>query len=465
MKTLLSDLAQFITTEVRNISRGMTEVQERLQDDEIQKMMPWISTLQPHKRHQDIQQQRLDGTGEWFLLEPEFEKWRDDESAGDGNKSCVLACSGMPGAGKSVICSLVFDHLDTKFKFSSREKACVVCLYCDYRDKTNQTSVNMVGVLLKQVIATLNESGSLPKDTISALRQHLNSQKNVDLQEACRLLVETVKELQKFYVCIDALDECNLQHRRQLVQSLERISGECSQQTSVRIFFTARPHIGLKDIMEHNPRLGPVEYFTLRAQREDIRKYVSHVIDIDDNGDCMTEELRGQILEKILDNSDGMFLLPALQIQTVLAGLTISERRAELLNMPTKLELAFASTITRIKDQQSKRSHQALEILKWIFLAKRPLTVMELRHALSVRIDQPKMKSGKVSLAYDQTLDWDNFLTEKSLIDWCLGLVIIDEETSTARLVHKSLNDYLTSLYEEGEIFHDGHTEIAYTCL
>ncbi|KAI5810719.1 hypothetical protein BZA77DRAFT_220252, partial [Pyronema omphalodes] len=347
-------------------------------DDEIQKMMPWISALQPHKRHQDIQQQRLDGTGEWFLLQPKFEKWRDGEPAEGGSMSCILACSGMPGAGKSVICSLVFDHLDTKFKFSSREKACVVHLYCDYRDKTNQTSVNMVGVLLKQVIATLNESGSLPKDTISALRRHLNSQKNVDLQEACRLLMETVKEFQKFYVCIDALDECNLNHRRELVQSLERISGECSRQTS--------------DIMERNPRLGPVEYFTLRAQREDIRKYVSHIIDLDDNGDCMTEELRGQILEKILDNSDGMFLLPALQIQTVLARPTISERRAELLNMPTKLELAFASTITRIKDQQSKRSHQALEVLKWIFLAKRPLTVMELRHALSVRIDQPKMK-------------------------------------------------------------------------
>ncbi|KAI5810709.1 hypothetical protein BZA77DRAFT_377344 [Pyronema omphalodes] len=306
MKTLLSELAEFNMKEVRNISRGINEVQDRLQDDEIQKMMPWISTLQPHKRHQDIRKQRVQGTGEWFLLQPEFEKWRDSELAGDGGISCVLACSGMPGAGKSVICSLVFDHLKRKFKFSSAERACVVCLYCDYGDEKNQTSENMIGVLLKQVIARLNNSGSLPPDTISTLREHLNEQKNIDLQEACQLLVGTVKQLQKFYVCIDALDECNLHHRRELVQSLERISGECNRQTSVRIFFTARPHIGLKDIMERNPRLGPVEYLTLKAQSDDIRRYVSHIIDLDDNGDCMTEELRGQILEKILDNSDGM---------------------------------------------------------------------------------------------------------------------------------------------------------------
>ncbi|KAI5782826.1 ankyrin repeat-containing domain protein [Pyronema domesticum] len=75
------------------------------------------------------------------------------------------------------------------------------------------------------------------------------------------------------------------------------------------------------------------------------------------------------------------------------------------------------------------------------------------------------MKPGKLALAYDETLDWDNFPSEKSLIDWCLGLVIIDEETHTVRLVHKSLHDYLTLLHENGEIFLNGHSEIAYTCL
>jgi hypothetical protein len=182
----------------------------------------------------------------------------------------------------------------------------VVCLYCDYRDDKNQTSVNMIGVLLKQVIATLNESGLLPRDTISALRQHLNRQKHVDLQEACRLLAETVKQLQKFYVCIDALDECNVHHRGELVQSLEKISNECSRQTSLRIFFTARLHIDLTDIMKRNPGLGPLEHLRLKAQPDDIRKYVSHIIEMDDNSDCMTNELRSEILDRIVDNSDGM---------------------------------------------------------------------------------------------------------------------------------------------------------------
>jgi hypothetical protein len=46
-----------------------------------------------------------------------------------------------------------------------------------------------------------------------------------------------------------------------------------------------------------------------------------------------------------------------------------------------------------------------------------------------------------------------------------LGLVILNEETSTVRLVHKSLQDYLQRQYQDGKIFQNGHSEIAYTCL
>jgi hypothetical protein len=198
----------------------------------------------------------------------------------------------------------VLDHLDTKF--SSEERACVACLYCDYRDDKNQTPVNMIGVLLKQVIARLNKSGLLPPDTISTLREHLNEQKSVDLGVACRLLGETAKQLRKFYVCIDALDECNERHRGDFIQALAKISSECSQPSLIRIFFTARPHIKWEELMKRNPGLGSLDHIRLKAQPEDIRIYVSREIDIDENGNCMNEKLRSEILDRIVDNSDGM---------------------------------------------------------------------------------------------------------------------------------------------------------------
>jgi hypothetical protein len=164
----------------------------------------------------------------------------------------------------------------------------------------------MIGVLLKQVIARLNKSGLLPPDTISTLREHLNEQKSVDLGEACRLLGETVKQLRRFYVCIDAVDECNEEHRGDFIQALANISSERSQPSIIRIFFTARPHINWKDLMKRNPGLGSLDHILLEAHPEDIRKYVSHKIDNDGNSDCMNDRLRSEILERIMDNSDRM---------------------------------------------------------------------------------------------------------------------------------------------------------------
>jgi hypothetical protein len=145
----------------------------------------------------------------------------------------------------------------------------------------------------------------------------------------------------------------------------------------------------------------------------------------------------------------------------VLDQTTITKRRKALDTIPSELGSAFKITIDRIRNQKTQRAAQAIDVLKWVFLAKEQLTVIQLCHALAVTIvsdpnDDPS--SGK-------TLDRDNFPSERSLIDWCLGLVIIDEETSSIRLVHKSLHEYLTKEYASGKIFQNGDGEIAQACL
>jgi hypothetical protein len=164
----------------------------------------------------------------------------------------------------------------------------------------------MIGMVLKQVIARLNKSGLLPPDTISTLREHLNKQKSVDLGEACRLLGETIKQLRRFYVCIDTVDECHEEHYGDFIQALANISSKCSQPSIICILFTARLHINWKDLMKCNPGLSSLDHIPLEAHPEDIRKYVSHKIDNDRNTDYMNDRLRSEILERIMDNSDRM---------------------------------------------------------------------------------------------------------------------------------------------------------------
>jgi hypothetical protein len=145
-------------------------------------------------------------------------------------------------------------------------------------------------------------------------------------------------------------------------------------------------------------------------------------------------------------------LLPALQIDAVLDKPTIRKRREALKEMPRALYYAFGVTIERIQSQKPDTAKQAMDALKWIFIARESLTLEELSHALAV---EPN----------DKELDCDNFVGLQFLLECYLGLVVIDEYTSSVRLVHKSLEDYLTTQYNEGLLFQEGHFEISRICL
>lgn len=112
--------------------------------------------------------------------------------------------------------------------------------------------------------------------------------------------------------------------------------------------------------------------------------------------------------------------------------------------MPKDLDDAFEITMARMKQQADAMADQAMEVLNWILLTKRDLRVPELQHALAVAIEDTK-------------LDWDNFPPEDSLAEVCLGLVIHDKETSTIRLVHRSLFEYLKKQHQTGNLLKLGH--------
>ena len=60
----------------------------------------WLSPLEPHARHQDVRNRRLDGVGEWVLQKHDFESWRKSE---DGTGNPTLLCYGDQGVGKTYI--------------------------------------------------------------------------------------------------------------------------------------------------------------------------------------------------------------------------------------------------------------------------------------------------------------------------------------------------------------------------
>lgn len=116
------------------------------QDTQVEAVLDWLSPLNMYQRQQDTLSRRHGNTGSWLLGKPIFRKWVDSESS-----DRTLWCPGDPGTGKTVIASIVVDHL---IKTIVSNDVRVAYVYCDYKDQAMQTASNLIACLARQLIGT-----------------------------------------------------------------------------------------------------------------------------------------------------------------------------------------------------------------------------------------------------------------------------------------------------------------------
>ena len=106
-------------------------------------------------------------------------------------------------------------------------------------------------------------------------------------------------------------------------------------------------------------------------------------------------------------------------------------------------------TLDRIVAQDEERRKLAIATLTWVCHSERPLQVDELCHALAVEIGATDF-------------DPENVPPIGTLLDCCQGLVTVDKEASTVRLIHYTIQEYLCS---HPSLFSKPHSILAETCL
>jgi len=114
------------------------------------------------------------------------------------------------------------------------------------------------------------------------------------------------------------------------------------------------------------------------------------------------------------------------------------------------LEHAYAKVMKRIEGHEDSFRKLARRILLWITHVRRPITTLELRHALAVEVGEPE-------------LDEDNLTSTDLIVSVCAGLVTIDEESDIIRLVHYTTQEYFERVKESWIL--DAQTDITTTCI
>ncbi len=119
--------------------------------------------------------------------------------------------------------------------------------------------------------------------------------------------------------------------------------------------------------------------------------------------------------------------MAALQIESLKDSTTVNELREAAKSFSSDVDNIYSFTWKRIEAQSEKRVSLAKRAIIWLTYAFRPLRIIELRHALAIRPSTA-------------TFDDDDVATEETIVSVCCGLIVIDGESQTVRLVRKYIS-------------------------
>lgn len=365
----------------------------------------------------DAYSKRYGGTGQWVLETPEFQSWLKSKDS----QHSTLWCPGNPGVGKTVATSIAVNH---NTKITSGQRRAIVYIYCDYANVNSLSETNLLGSLLRQLVAQTSHA-----ETIAELKTFMKQNaKNRNMTEedlSCWIDILS-RTFDVVYTLVDALDECPEIGRDTFLTRLQQYS-----EGNMRIFLTSRFNVDVRNKIPHAIQAE------ISATRHDITDYVESKICGSSRLTRITSrdpELKQHIIDRIVTKADGMFLLAGLQIECLGNQTSVQGIRSTLERLPTDVFTMYDQTIERIRNQPRENADLGLRVLSLMFGATRLLRVDELCHALAI---QPG----------DTWLDFQALADVETLFSVTAGLVINhqqeDDNPKRVRLVHYTLQEYL----------------------
>jgi len=275
--------------------------------DDRSEILAWLSPLEPRVRHRDIGARRVDSIGAWLLETEEFRRWNKGRRE-DGSYYPTLFCDGNPGVGKSYIMyvrmyccgkpkNTIADYDDSSLVI---DKLCdeaiegdptVVCFYFNFALRNEQSPVNMLGSLLRQLVSG---QGEIPEVIAQAFRKEKMSIGGRGLQISGILKIfNEIATTRHIIICVDALDECVPEDRMVILESLGQI---LQGSPNTCLFITGRPHVRRQVEKELG---GATTFIFIRATEDRVSRFLREKLRKDTMPKMMSSTLEGDIMNSI----------------------------------------------------------------------------------------------------------------------------------------------------------------------
>jgi NACHT domain len=199
------------------------------------KISLWLHPPEPAVNYNKALQQRLTGSGHWFLRGNHFTRWKSR------SQSSAMWLYGIPGCGKTILSSTILEDLK---KCQSAQP--IIYFYFDFNDANKQTFESMLRSLVIQIYHQCEDT-----------RRHLDSlysekkDQQLNCEDLCKVLLLMIQQLSEVWIILDALDECTTRKGSQTEGLLSWVGDILKhRQLNVHILITSRPEEDIKSAVD-----------------------------------------------------------------------------------------------------------------------------------------------------------------------------------------------------------------------
>ncbi len=369
---------------------------------------------------------RVGGTCEWILAQNQYTSWLVADSPQ------LVWLSGGPGIEKTMISSFLVEELAQLAERSS--KMMLAYYFCDDKDERRRTATAILRGLLLQLLRQrpilfkhIQSSFDMSRDRLFA-----------DFHALWRIFISIIQDPEAGEVCclIDALDECETESRQLFLTNLEKLfCSPQSKRTFAKFIVTSRPNNNIEESLSAvSPAVRRLHVDSGRVNR-DLTKFIDIKVDelsIKKSFDSKTKQI---IKDALTEKAGGTFLYISLVLHDLKKAKITSQVRKKLRELPSDLNKLYNRILSQI---DADCVEVAKLVLRWVAVARRPLTVKELAMVRALGTEEWE----------ENTEPPDDLLDAlKDGFKCCEPLVYVDMAANTINLVHQSAKDYLLGSY------------------
>ncbi|KAI1092469.1 hypothetical protein F5B19DRAFT_201641 [Rostrohypoxylon terebratum] len=361
-------------------------------------------------------------TSSWILKHPEYIEWKNKPKS-------ILWLHGTPGSGKTTLCTSIIKELQNVTEAKANQ---IGLAYFFFPFPSTTKSIDPTRGFLPSLLAQLLKQ----LDEQHPNRPSINVVEQLSKQETLPLLLEVVSHFKKIFVIVDGLDQAVADERLQTLRYINELRQV--EQTDVHLLLSSRLYADIEHAIVHlTPLRIPID--PAATSDHDLREFVLQTIKQHNKLGQLPQELQEEILNTILDKSEGIFHWATVALQQLKNCDAVSMVKDTLISLQAtsgSLDDLYARILQNISRDKSDIVHK---VLQWMVYSLETLTLAELAEAAILEPGRSAM------------LNEDNHLgNPRDILDILKGLVHSECASDNAltqkiRFAHLSIPEFLTS--------------------